>query len=128
MTSPPAAVSEFVTAHLSSLEDLQVLMICIEGPGRWWDAGSMAREVGVAPGAARRSLDQLARRNLLDIRITDDVRYRFAPGTPELEATAQAVAAAYRRNPISIVQLVDTSRRSLRDFADAFRIRRDDDR
>jgi hypothetical protein len=129
MTTLPPEVVEFLSTYVSALDDLQVLMSCYEWRERWWDAAGMARELGIGVAAARRALDRLASRNLLDIRITADVRYQFNPGTPELEATATACAAAYRANPVAVVQLVTGgARRSLRDFADAFRFRNDGDR
>jgi hypothetical protein len=48
---------------------------------------------------ARRVLDSFASRNLLDIRISDAVRYRLRPGTRELQAGVAAVAEAFRRSP-----------------------------
>ena len=108
--------------------DLQVLMLCAEAPERWWDASGMAREAGISVAAARHALDHLVRHNLLDIRVTGDVRYSFSPGTDDVREAAVACAAAYRSRPIAVVQLVaEAHRGSLRDFADAFRIRRDDD-
>ena len=125
--SPP--VLAFVADHVRSLEELQVLIAVVQMPDRWWDATSAARELGIAAPAARRALDALAGRNLLDIRITGDVRYQFRPGTDALRAAAIATEDAYRTNPLGVVQLVtQTGKRGLRDFADAFRIRRDDDR
>ena len=103
-------------------------MTCVDTRDRWWDAAAIAKELGIGNTAARHSLDHLARGNLLDIRITGDVRYQFNPGTAELESAALACAAAYRTNPVAVVQMVaGSSRRSLRDFADAFRIRGNDD-
>jgi hypothetical protein len=120
----PSEVREFAAAHLRVLEDLQVLLTCLDARDRWWDAAGMARELGIGVSAARRSLDHLARGNLLDIRITGDIRYQFKPGNAGLEAAALACAAAYRANPIAIVQLVaDSAGRHVRDFADAFKIR-----
>jgi hypothetical protein len=124
MTPVPPDTAAFAARHLRTLEDLQVLMTCIEGRDRWWDAPAVAREVGISATAARHALDNLASGNLLDIRITGDVRYQFNPGTPELHAAALACATAYRTNPVALVQLVaGASKRSVRDFADAFRIR-----
>jgi hypothetical protein len=126
---PSTDVGGFMARHVRSLDDLQVLMQCIDSPDRWWDAAAMARETGFGVNAAREVLDHLARGNLLDIKITGDVRYSFAPGTPALQAAALDFAAAYRARPVEIVQFVaGTSRRHLRDFANAFRIRRHDDR
>lgn len=120
----PPDPADFLTRHVRSLDDLQVLMSCIEGRDRWWDAAAMGREIGIGGGAARQSLDHLARGNLLDIRITGDVRYQFKPGTAALEAAALACASVYRSDPVRVVQLVARSAtRSVRDFADAFRFR-----
>ena len=119
------AVARFVDTHLDSLDDLQVLIACCDDAERWWDARAIARMLAISDAAARTSLDRLARGNLLDIRITGDVRYRFRPGTAALEADASALAHAYRSNPMRIVRLVGASwSRAARDFADAFRFRR----
>lgn len=129
MGSPPAPVVHFTRTHLRSIEDLQVFVACFDNRERWWDSIAMAREVGVAESVARKALDRLARGNLLDIRLTGDVRYRFGPGTQELDTQAAAFAAAYRKNPVDVVRLIVRSLpNSLRDFADAFRIKPDDDR
>jgi hypothetical protein len=105
-------------------------MLCIDNRDRWWDAPAVARTLSIAESRARRILDQLARSNLLDIRITDAVRFRFAPGIQELERQAAAFAVAYHNNPADVVKLIarTTVADSVRDFADAFRIRRNDDR
>ena len=105
MESLSALVTDFAARYLTSLEDLRVLAACMDDRERWWDAPGMARQLSVTIAAARISLDQLARSNLLDIRITGDVRYRFRPGSVELEAQANGFAAAYRADPVRIVQL-----------------------
>lgn len=129
MSNLQPEVVAFATTYTRSLDDLQVLMACLEARDRWWDAGGMARHLSIGLSAARHALDRLAGRNLLDIRVTGDVRYQFNPGTPELESAALACASAYHAHPVAVVQLVaGESRRPLRDFADAFRFRDDDDR
>ena len=126
-TAPPD-LAACVVRHIRSLEDLQVLMTCIESRHRWWDAVAMNRELGIGGRAARHSLDRLAHSNLLDIRVTGDVRYQFNPGTAALEAAALACASAYRSNPVALVRLVARSAdRSIQDFADAFRFQKKDD-
>jgi len=100
MNALPVPLARFAAAHLGSLEDLRVLALCVEQRDRWHDAPAIARTLGMARGAARAALDHLARNNLLDIRITADMRYRFRPGTSELESQALALVDAYRRNPV----------------------------
>ena len=128
MTALSPEVASFVTRYIAGFEELQVLLTCLDARERWWDAAGMARELGIGAATARRALDHLARGNLLDIRLTADVRYQFKPGTSSLEAAALACAAAYRANPLGVAQLIGEScRRHVRDFADAFRIRTDED-
>jgi hypothetical protein len=123
------AIVTFVRTHVRSVEELQLLMALAHTPDRWWDARSAAREVGMPGRDARSAFDFFAAHNLLDIRITDDVRYQFRPGTDALREAARDTAAAYRSRPIDVARLVSGTRaRAARDFADAFRIRRHDDR
>jgi len=122
-------VLTFLSEHVDNLQQFQVLLRMVQGGDRWWDAASAAREVGIAPDEAHAALDHLAKHNLLDIRITGDVRYQFHPGTETLRQAAQACVDEFRRKPVKILEVVTgTPRRAIRDFADAFRIRRDDDR
>jgi hypothetical protein len=124
----PRRVLAFMAEHITSLDHLQLLIALIQSGDRWWDATSAARELGTTVGSARRALDHLAAHNLLDIRITADVRYQFRPGTQDLYDAAMDFADQYRTRPLPLLELVSgTSRRNVRDFADAFRIRRDDD-
>jgi len=124
------ALTDFVHAHIQSVSDLRIFFACIDHPDRWWSSTALALELAVAERTTRVTLERFARQNLLDIRISNDVRYRFQPGTEQLEALAWAFAAAYRQDPALVVQFVAESagHDSLRDFADAFRIRRNVDR
>ena len=122
------SVVAFVSEHARTLAELQLLMLLIDSGDRWWDAASAARESGMTVAEARRGLDFFGSRNLLDIRITGDVRYQYRPGTPELRDRAAACAAEYRTRPLDLAQLVSgPSPISVRDFADAFRLRRNQD-
>jgi hypothetical protein len=130
MGSLPAALAQFARSHVHSVEALQVFILCVDHRDRWWDASGIGRAASITESRARRILDEFARSNLLDIRISDAVRFRFAPGVQELEDQAVAFASAYHTNPTGVVKLIarSTVSDSVRDFADAFRLRRDDDR
>ncbi len=106
MPTEPARVAEFTRRYLETIEDLQVLIACMDAADRWWSSDSMARHLGITAGHARRALDRLVRGNLCDIRVSADVRYRFAPGTPDLGADASAWLAEYRSNPLPVVILL----------------------
>ena len=111
MTALSPDVVEFAAAHLHTVHDLQILVMCTDHPERWWDAVAVARHLRITRSGARRALDRLARANLLDIRITGDVRYQFKPGSSTLEQAALACAAAYRVAPAEVAELVSGVRR-----------------
>jgi hypothetical protein len=125
----PSTVTAFVSAHVGTLERLELLLLLMQSRDRWWDASTVSRQLGCDTEAARRALDHFAAHNLLAIRVTADVRYQYQPGEPRLADAAAMFADAFRINPVAVLQLV-TPRggRSIRDFADAFRIRHDDTR
>jgi hypothetical protein len=123
-TDLPATVVTFVADHLASVHELNVLATLSEASDRWLTVQTTAERTGMRGSLARKALDRLVSRNLLDIRVSDDVRYQYRPGTPELVTGAAALVDAYKRNPLAVLQLVTyTSRGSASDFADAFRIR-----
>ncbi len=123
------SVLAFLAAHVRDLDDLQLLIRISQPDGRWWDARTVAAELGITESSARSALDHLAKHNLLDIRITGDVRYQYRPGTEELRAAVLDCIEEFRRKPLEMAAAVTQERRSsIRDFADAFRIRRNDDR
>lgn len=125
----PASVVQFVTEHVRSVDQLEVLLLLMQSPDKWWDAPSLARELMIDIDSARRALERFASQNLLAIAVTGDVRYRFQPGDMRLREVAEAFNVAYRSNRLAILNLVTgRPQRSIGDFAQAFRIRRDDDR
>ena len=125
----PPSIQSFLRDDVETLQQLELLIVLMNDPGRWWDAPAVARQIGVEISDARAGLERLASRNLLAITISSDVRYRFQPGTPALRETTDRVAETIRRNSLDVYRFVAGLRnRAVRDFADAFRIRRDDAR
>jgi len=121
----PPDVVQFVHESIDSIEQLELLALLIESSHRYWDAASAGRALGVNPGKTQRDLERLATRNLLAVNLGADVSYRFEPGSSRLRETTEVFAAAYRHNPRALFRLVaERQTRAVRDFADAFRIRR----
>ena len=119
------AAQALLDRQIGRFEDLEVFVFLADAPDRWWGAQNVARELHVGGAEARAALERLAAANLLDIRLTDDVRYRFRPGTEALRQAADDLIDAYRANPFAVARRVAAMRgRNLRDFADAFRMRR----
>ena len=123
----PLEIVAFIDEHSLTVDDIEALTAMSNAPGRWWDAKLMCGELGVPLSTARSILDHLAALNLLDIRLSDEVRYRLQPGTPELNQIVHRVVSVYRTNRDAVVRAAARgARRGVFDFADAFRLRKDD--
>ena len=115
----------FLTCHIHSFDDLGVLVALIESDGRWWNAKTMAARTGISAVDVQPVLERFAKENLLDIRVSDDIRYCLRPGSLDLESGLHAFAAAYHRAPILVLRWVaSVAPRSITDFAAAFRIKK----
>jgi hypothetical protein len=126
---PPEGLSpdvvQFVSHAVDSIEQLELLAMLVGSSGRWWNAASAGAALGVSSGKVQHDLECLATRNLLAVKLGNDVSYRFDPGSPALRAVSQTVVAAYRNHPQALFRLVAARQnRAVREFADAFRIRR----
>jgi hypothetical protein len=123
LLSPDAR--QFLETFVSGMRDLDVLAALLDGERRWWDARSMAAFLSAPPAETRRVLDRFAAANLLDIRVSEDVRYRLHPGSEDVANQLQAFAAVYRQTPAVVFRWVaGRAGRSVSDFADAFRLHR----
>jgi hypothetical protein len=120
----PPRVSAFIASHFASVDELQTLVALMDAPDRWWDAESVAGEVRLAPRDAALALERLAGRNLLEVRITTDVRYQYHPGSETLAKAVREAIDAYRADPVAVVRVIYSELQRIRDFADAFRIKR----
>lgn len=124
----PANVRRFLDKRVDGVEQLEILLLLSHHADRSWDAAAVADALRLTARAAASHLEALARRELLDIRVGEDMRYRYSPVTEGQAAAVKRLAAIYRDNREQVLALVTARRlRSLQDFADAFRIHEDDD-
>jgi hypothetical protein len=83
------------------------------------------------PDAARTllaRLESIAERDLLVESEAGAGRYRFEPSSPALAKSVEALAASYADRRVSVVAALDAEPgERIREFADAFRIRREDE-
>jgi hypothetical protein len=120
----PADIRSFLRDHIRSLEQLEILILLQRNGERWWSAAKVAEELRTSAASTASRLEEMASRNLLDVRIAEQLVYRYAPVSPALEAAARETVRLYKEKPVTVTaaiysQAVD----EIRAFADAFRIR-----
>ena len=118
------ASKEFVRAHLGALIQLDTALLLQSDPEIWWSAERVASQLRVSTDTARDALEKLAARNLLDVRIANDLTYRFAPW--HQSAAKMMNEIAFNHYEAREIAARAGSQSTAERFADAFKIRKTD--
>jgi DNA-binding IclR family transcriptional regulator len=97
------SITRFLEQRISRFEGLDVLLLLHEHADRSWNASEVAVALRLTPSAAAEQLERLCQHDLLDVRLGNEVRYRFGPATSRLAAAVQRVARAYRTHRNDLV-------------------------
>ncbi len=116
-------VRKFIHRYIDSVELLEVLLLLHRKPSKAWSVAEVTEALRSTDSSIDNRLLSLERRGFVEEK---EALFRFAPKTPELGASVDALADAYLTYRIRVVEEIYGSRtHSLRPFADAFKIRRE---
>ena len=118
----PDDVRRFISQYIDSVGELEALLLLRAFPGEAWELGKVARRLYISETEAARILARLCGSGLL---VRTDEIYRFECRTEELERVVDELAELYARHLIPITNLIHAKSRRIREFADAFRLRKD---
>lgn len=122
----PEGVRSFVAQNIDSAELLETLLLVHSDPARQWTPEAVAQSIYTVPAGATRRLEQLVAMGLASSNDAADPAYRYAPSRPALAAQVDALAEAYRRARVAVINLIyNKPPDPLRSFADAFKLRKD---
>ena len=125
-TGIPEIVRSFIAQRIESAELLETLLLVHSDPEREWSPEEVARSIYTVPASATRRLEQLVEMGLASSNQAPNPRYRYAPSTDELRTEVDALADAYRKQRVAVINLIYSRPPDpLRSFADAFKLRRD---
>ena len=124
-TRVPKEIREFVGRFLPSVEHLEIFITLQRNTTKSWSAPDIAAELRIQESTAADVLEQLASNNFLDVKISNEILYRFNPATAALEEAAARCAEFYVRERIAMINAVTAAPLTpLREFAEAFRIKK----
>ncbi len=124
----PEDVRRFIVDHIDSVEQLEILLLLHQHRDRAWNAESVARELRISPMSAGDRLEDLRHSELLTRKSGTELEYRYAPASPKLDATVGGLITAYAERRVTVINLIFSKPvDKIRTFADAFRLRKDDD-
>lgn len=133
----PDRVRTLLDGRIDSVTQLDILLLIHRNPGRPWTGRAVAAELRIGDLWAEEQLSLLCRRGLLHREApggaatavagggTENVGYRVAPDAETADAVNE-LARTYQTHPVAVVAAIYARPdRTLRNFADAFRLRKD---
>lgn len=125
----PEPVAALIARHIHSPVQLEALLTLHLKAEEWWTARRLGAELRLPAWAARERLEDLATRGFLEVKTADDVAFRFCPTSPEAAAAVAELATLYYQRPAAIIAHVRAAAPDpVRAFADAFRIKTEDEK
>ena len=122
--SIPADVSRLITAYISSVEQLELLCLLGEKAHRSWTAAQVLQIIQSSEKSIAECLERYRRAGLLQAE--HDGSFRFLPTDSSLAQTVAALVKTYRERRVSVIEYIyNKAADPIQDFADAFRLRKE---
>jgi DNA-binding FadR family transcriptional regulator len=119
----PTELRVFIHSCIESIEQVELLLL-MRGSDRMRTARDIASALRVSVAAARRNLETLAARGLLEVRVGEEIAYRYRPKSDDLARFCDLLAQFYITARQAVLGFVAAeSRLSIKRFSDAFRLR-----
>jgi hypothetical protein len=122
----PADVSQFITDHLNSVAELEVLLLIRSDPGRGWTAADISKVLCTPVEMVIEQMAGLQSRGLILVVPGPEPQYQYQPRTPELDQVVASLSEIYKARRVTVITLIYSKPVDrVRTFADAFRLRKD---
>jgi hypothetical protein len=113
----------FVRSAVTSVLALELLLFLRRHGDRPWRIDDLAAQHRSNAAFVGRTLEALRKQNVVVHGDTPDT-YFYRP-TGAMEAIVQRLELSYRERPVATIAAITNADRPLRDFADAFRLRKE---
>lgn len=117
----PPELRAFLHSCIDSIQQIELLLL-MRGSERMRTARDIAAELNIPVPAARHDVESLAVRGLLEVKVGEEIAYRYKPKTEDLAKYSDQLARYYITSRHAVLGFVAAeSRRSIKRFSDAFR-------
>lgn len=124
----PSRVQRFITAHIDSLEKLEVLLLLRTRAEREWTAAEVSQELRITESSATMRLVDLTARRLLVANGATPPAYRYSPDDAEDAQAVSELSTVYGSKRVSVISFIfSRPLDKVRGFADAFLFKKDKD-
>ena len=118
----PIHVAAFIVDHISSVVQLEVLLLLLARRASEATADDLSRELRVNADWVITQMQPLCDTGILAVA---GGRYQYRPKSSDIDQTVQDLARTYNERRVSVITLIfNKPTGQVQSFADAFRIRR----
>jgi hypothetical protein len=118
------SVRRFLTEHIDSAEQLDILLLLHKDPDKSWTAMDVSQAIYTVPASATMRLEMLTAAGFLSSTGGNDPRYSFAPSSEALRQQVAELASAYAADRVGVIKLIFTRPPdAIESFSDAFRLK-----
>lgn len=122
----PPDVQAFIREHLSSVAQLEILLLFHERHPDPLTVDDVAQTLRIDPTWAASEINGLRTRGLLEE--VEREKFCYGPETPRLASTVDGLAKSFSTHRVSVITMIFSKPSdSVASFADAFKLRSDDD-
>jgi hypothetical protein len=114
----------FLEQRLSSLDQIEVVLLLRADPARSWTAPEVAAALGTAPESAAMRLFLLASGGLIAFEPSAIPRYRYVGADAELHAMLEELSEVFGTHREDLLVALQSPRDPIRSFSDAFKLKK----
>jgi hypothetical protein len=119
-------VDRFILAEIDSVPHLEALLLLFNSRPKTWSIDEMGQSIYVRNEVASKILESLVQRNLIAVTAQAPGVYFYSPDDDHRNQLLEDVDAVYRKEVVRISSMIHSKAPAgLRDFARAFRIKKD---
>jgi hypothetical protein len=123
----PNEVRQFIGRHIISIEQLEVLLLVSGTPDRSWTAEEVFVSVRSSRGSVAARLEELTKQGFLQGEPAPNLRYKYAPASRDLASGVDALKKEYQEKRVKVIEAIfSKSEEQIRNFSDAFRLKKDE--
>jgi hypothetical protein len=118
----PGNVRDFILRHIDSVAQLEALLLLRGNPDEIWDIARMAKRLYANEQEIADVLARLCEHGLAAV---SEGGYGYDCKITETQEVVDRLAEVYSRHLIPITNMIHAKPRRIREFADAFKLRKD---
>lgn len=117
-------LQSFIARYIESVEKLEILLLFFREPTRKWQSSEIFQQIQSNPASINPKLEVLVAEGFLAKE--KDGHFRFQPRLTAVATQVAQLDEAYRERRIKVIESIfSKSTEELRDFSNAFKIRKE---